>query len=50
VIIIDEISMLAQILLGRIEQALNLLMDNNLELGGVHLLMLGDWLQQSLIK
>jgi hypothetical protein len=49
-IIIDEVSMLAQHLLGRVDQSLKLLKGNNKVLGGVHILMVGDWLQQAPIR
>ena len=50
IIIIDEISMLDQCLLGRMDRCLRLLKDNESVLGGVHLIMVGDWLQQSPVK
>jgi hypothetical protein len=49
-IIIDEVSMLSQHLLGRVDQTLKLLKGNSQVLGGVHLLMVGDWLQQAPIR
>jgi hypothetical protein len=50
IIIIDEISMLDQCLFGRMDRCLRLLKDNELVLGGVHLIMVGDWLQQSPVQ
>jgi hypothetical protein len=47
ILIIDEISMLAQEILGRLDESLRILKNNSSKLGGVHLLIVGDWLQQS---
>jgi hypothetical protein len=47
ILIIDEISMLPQHFLGRVDESLKLLRRNSSTLSEIHLLMVGDWLQQS---
>ena len=47
ILIIDEISMLPQHFLGRIDESLKLLRRISNTLADVHILMVGDWLQQS---